>query len=56
MRLVWLYLLLIVVASPLTAFSQEQAQPACEGSEKECAAKALKDHVVTRVDFWRDGW
>ncbi len=54
MRLVWLCLLLIAVASPLTAFPQEQAQPACEGSEKECAAKALKDHVVTRVDFWRD--
>ena len=54
MRLVWLTLLLIAIASPLTAFSQEQAQPACEGSEKECAAKALKDHVVTRVDFWRD--
>ena len=54
MRSVWLFLLLIVVAAPLTAFSQEQAQPACEGSEKECAARALKDHVVTRVDFWRD--
>ena len=54
MRIAWRFLLLIVVASPLTALSQGQVQPACEGSEKECAAKALKDHVVARIDYWRD--
>jgi hypothetical protein len=54
MRSAWRFLLLLLITSPLTALSQEQAQPACEGSEKECAAKALKGHVVTRVDFWRD--
>jgi len=53
MRIVRRLLLLLVVALPATVFSQEPAQPACEESEKECAAKALKDHVVTRVDFWR---
>jgi len=54
MRIAWLFLLLIVVASPVTAFSQGNAQPACEESKKECAAKALKDHAVTRIDFWKD--
>ena len=54
MRIAWRFLLLMVVASPLTALSQEPVQPACEGSEKDCAAKALKDHVVARIDYWRD--
>lgn len=46
--------LLLIVASPVAAFSQELAQPACVESEKECAAKALREHAVTRVEFWKD--
>jgi len=52
MRIVRQFLLLLAVASPVAALSQGQDQPACEASAKECAAKALKDHAVTRVDFW----
>jgi hypothetical protein len=34
-------------------FPQEQGQAVCRRDDKECAAAALKGHVVTKLDYWR---
>jgi hypothetical protein len=52
LRLSWLIFLLASVA-PETAYSQEQAQFPCRHDDVECAAKAVRGHVVTKWDYWK---
>ena len=52
-RLSWLTFLLISVLAPTAACSQEHAQLPCRHDDKECAARILKGHVVTRLDYWK---
>ncbi len=51
MRLIWL---LMLVAFCGIAFSQEQAALPCRYDDKECAAKAVQGHAVTRLAYWQN--
>jgi hypothetical protein len=46
-------LLLLALMSPGAALAQEPARVPCRHDDKECAARALKDHAITKVDYWR---
>ena len=53
MRLFWLICLLVFVSLPEFAFSQAQSQLACRDDDKECAAKAIQSHAVTKLGYWK---
>jgi hypothetical protein len=49
----WLIVSLICISLPEHAFSQQQAPFPCRDDDKECAAKTLGGHAVTRLDYWK---
>jgi len=52
-RLACLLFLLLTVTSPREAFPQEQGHALCRRDDKECAAAALKGHIVTKLAYWK---
>ncbi|HZM46520.1 MAG TPA: hypothetical protein VFC14_16905 [Burkholderiales bacterium] len=53
MRPACLILLVLAVLCPGAALAQEPVRVPCRHDDKECAAKALKDHAITKLDYWR---
>jgi len=46
-------LLVLAVLCPGAALAQEPVRVPCRHDDKECAAKALKGHAITKLDYWR---
>ena len=53
MRLVYLIFLPVSVLLAEAAYSQQPAQVHCRHDDKECAAKAIQGHVITKLDYWK---
>ncbi len=56
MRIVWPIVGLIFISSAEPVFSQGQPQFRCGYGDKECAAKAIRAHVVTQLDYWEQAF
>ena len=52
-RMVWLICSLASISLSENAFSQAQTQLVCGEGDKECAAKAIQGHAVTKLDYWK---
>ena len=48
----WLIVALALAASPGIANAQKPIRLPCGDADKDCAAKAQKDHAVTRLRYW----
>jgi hypothetical protein len=53
MRLIYLTFLLGAGLLAEAAYCQEPAQFICRYDDKECAAKAIRGHVITKLDYWK---